>query len=374
MFGILPDMFSEDMGIDLGTSNTVVYVKGKGIILSEPSVVAIKTDLRRGFRIVAVGTEAKKMMGRTPDNISAIHPLKDGVIADFEATEAMLKHFILKTRGGRYLVRLRTLVCLPSGSTEVEMRAVRDAAKNVGARAVYLLEEPVAAAIGANLPIQESTGSMIVDIGGGTTEVAILSMSDIVHCSTIRVAGHRMDEAIMQYVKREHGLLIGERTAETIKKVVGSACFEPEDTAIEVKGRDLIGGIPKVVRLSSREVTEAISGPVHAIVETIRTALEQTPPELSADIAERGIVLSGGGALLKNLDDVIRRATGLPVVVAENPLLSVVLGTKTIFENLKAYTGLLARRQRKWEPEFLSRDSMEIGRKVRRLAAQNPDR
>lgn len=352
-------IFSEDMGIDLGTANTVVYVRGKGVLLSEPSVVAIKTDLKRGSRVVAVGTEAKKMIGRTPDNIAAIHPLKDGVIADFEVTEAMLKHFILKTRSRRFPVKPRIVICLPSCSTEVEMLAVREAAKNVGAKAVYLLEEPVAAAIGAKLPIRESTGSMIVDIGGGTTEVAVLSMSDMVHCSSIRVAGHKMDEAIIRYVKRKYSLLIGERTAETIKKVVGSACYDPQDTAIEVKGRDLLGGIPKVVKLSSREVTEAIAGPVHAIVETIKDALERTPPELASDVVERGIVLSGGGSLLRNLDEVIRRATGLPVIVAENPLLSVVLGTKTIFEDLKAYKDLLVRHQERWElksPASLSRN------------------
>ena len=343
MFDVFSGFFSEDMGIDLGTANTVIYVKGKGIILSEPSVVAIKTDLRRGPRIVAVGTKAKKMIGRTPDGIAAIHPLKDGVIADFDLTEAMLKHFILKTRGGRFLTKPRILICLPSGSTEVEMLAVREAAKNVGARAVYLLAEPVAAAIGTKLPIREPTGSMIVDIGGGTTEVAVLCMSDIVHCSSIRVAGHEMDNAIIQYVKKKHGLLIGTRTAETIKKVIGNAYCETEESAIDVKGRDLIGGIPKVVTLRSREVAEAISGPVHTIVDTIKIALMQTPPELASDIVERGIVLSGGGSLLRNLDEVIRRATGLPVFVAENPLLSVVLGTKAIFDDLKLYEDLLIR-------------------------------
>ena len=345
MFEVFSGFFSEDMGIDLGTANTVIYIKGKGIILSEPSVVAIKTDLRRGPRIVAVGTNAKKMIGRTPDGIAAIHPLKDGVIADFELTEAMLKHFIIKARGSRFLTKPRILICLPVGSTEVEMIAVREAAKSVGARAVYLLAEPVAAAIGTKLPIREPTGSMIVDIGGGTTEVAVLSMSDIVHCGSIRVAGHEMDNAIIRYVKKKYGLLIGARTAEIVKKVIGNAYCETDDSALDVKGRDLIGGIPRVLTLHAREVAEAISGPVHTIVEAIKNALVQTPPELASDIVERGIVLSGGGSLLRNLDEVIRRATGLPVFLPNNPLLSVVLGTKAIFENLKVYEDLLVRHQ-----------------------------
>jgi len=340
MFGAFLGLFSEDIGIDLGTANTVIYVRGKGIILSEPSVVAIKTDFRRGPKIVAVGTSAKNMIGKTPDGIVTIHPLKDGVIADFELTEAMLRHFILKIRGSRFPTKPRILICLPSGSTEVEKLAVQEAAKSVGARAVYLLAEPVAAAIGSRLPIREPTGSMIVDIGGGTTEVAVLSMSDVVHCSSIRVAGHAMDSAIIKYLKQKYGLLIGERTAETIKKVIGKAYAETEDSSIEVKGRDLIAGIPKAVTLRAWEVAEAISGPVHIIVETIKGALLQTPPELASDIVERGIVLSGGGSLLRNLDKVIHSATGLPVFVADNPLLSVVLGTKAIFEDLKVYSDL----------------------------------
>lgn len=343
MFRSFSGFLSVDMGIDLGTANTVIYVKGQGIVLSEPSVVAIKTDLRRGPRVVAVGTNAKNMIGRTPEGIVAIQPLKDGVIADFELTEVMLKHFILKTRAGRFLTKPRILICLPSCSTEVEMLAVQEAAKNVGARAVYLLPEPVAAAIGSNLPIREPTGSMIVDIGGGTTEVAVLSMSDVVHCTSIRVAGHEMDSAIMKYLKQKYGLLIGERTAETIKKVIGNAYGEGEDSSIDVKGRDLIAGIPKVVTLRSREVTDAISGPLHTVLETIKSALFQTPPELASDLVERGIVLSGGGSLLRSLDEVIRRATGLPVFLADNPLLSVVLGTKAIFEDFKMYEDLLVR-------------------------------
>lgn len=341
MFRSYPGFLSADMGIDLGTANTVIYVKGQGIILSEPSVVAIKTDLRRGPRVVAVGTNAKNMIGRTPEGIVAIQPLKDGVIADFELTEVMLRHFILRSRGGRFLTKPRILICLPSCSTEVEMLAVQETAKNVGARAVYLLAEPVAAAIGSKLPIREPTGSMIVDIGGGTTEVAVLSMSDVVHCSSIRVAGHEMDSAIIKYVKKKHGLLIGTRTAETVKKVIGNACGETGDRLIAVKGRDLICGIPKIVTLRSWEVTEAISAPVHAVVETIKSALVQTPPELASDLVERGIVLSGGGSLLRNLDEVIRRATGLPVFLADKPLLSVVLGTKAIFQDFRTYEDLL---------------------------------
>ncbi len=343
MFEAFSGFFSEDVGIDLGTANTVVYVRGKGIVFSEPSVVAIKTDLRRGPRIVAVGANAQRMIGRTPDNIGTVRPLKDGVIADFELTEAMLKYFIARSRGARFSVKPRILICLPFGSTEVEMRAVWEAAKNVGARAVYLVAEPVAAAIGANLPVRQSTGSMIVDIGGGTTEVAVLSMSDIVHCESIRVAGDEMDEAIIQHVKTKFGLLIGAGTAETIKKAIGSACGETEDTCVDAKGRDLVRGIPKLITLHSHEVAEALSGCVQNIVKTIKEALEQTPPELVSDIVERGIVLSGGGSLLRNLDEVIHRAIDVPVLVAENPLLSVVLGTKAILENPKIYEGLLVR-------------------------------
>jgi rod shape-determining protein MreB and related proteins len=342
MFEVLSSLFTHDLGVDLGTANTVVYVRGKGILLSEPSVVAIKNDLNRGSRVVAVGVRAQKMIGRTPDNIATLHPLKDGVIADFELTEAMLKYFIARTCRSRFPIKPRILICLPFGSTQVEMRAVWEAAKSVGARAVYLLSEPVAAAIGADLPVQQSTGSMIVDIGGGTTEVAVLSMSDIVHCNSIRVAGHEMDEAIIQHVKRKFGLLIGARTAETIKKVIGSACSEKEDTYV-AKGRGLIRGIPKIVTLHSQDITEAISGCVQTIVKTIKEALEQTPPELVSDIVERGIVLSGGGSLLRNLDEVIQRETGVPVFVAKNPLLSVVLGTKAILEDLKIYERLLVR-------------------------------
>ena len=333
LFDRLSGVFSNDMAIDLGTANTLVYVRGQGVILSEPSVVAVKTDLKRGPRIVAVGTDAKKMLGRTPDNIKAIRPMKDGVIADFEVTEAMLKHFIFKIHKRRFLVKPRIVVCIPSGITQVEMRAVRDAAKSAGAREVYLVEEPIAAAIGANLPITEPTSNMIVDIGGGTTEVAVISMSDIVYAKSLRVAGDKIDNAVIRYVKQKYSLLIGERTAELIKMMIGSACHTKEDTMIEVKGRDLLGGVPKIVGIRSGEVTDAIAEPVRAIVETIKTALEQTPPELASDIVDKGIVLTGGGSLLKNLDEVIRRETSLPVAVAEDPLSTVVIGSGLVFDN-----------------------------------------
>ncbi len=283
------------------------------------------------------------MLGRTPDNIKAIRPMKDGVIADFEVTEAMLKHFIFKIHRRRFLVKPRIVVCIPAGSTQVEMRAVREAAKSAGAREVYLVEEPIAAAIGANLPITEPTSSMIVDIGGGTTEVAVISMSDIVYSKSLRVAGDKIDAAIIRYIKQKYSLLIGERTAEMIKMMIGSACHQKEEQIIEVKGRDLIGGVPKIIAIRSGEVTDAIAEPVNAIVETIKTALEQTPPELAADIVDNGIVLTGGGSLLKNLDEVIRRETSLPVVVADDPLSTVVLGSGLVFEHFDILKDVLVR-------------------------------
>ena len=340
-FDRLSGIFSNDMAIDLGTANTLVYVRGKGVILSEPSVVAVKTDLKRGPRIVAVGTDAKKMLGRTPENIKAIRPMKDGVIADFEVTEVMLKHFIFRIHKRRYLVKPRIVVCIPSGITQVEMRAVREAAKSAGAREVYLVEEPIAAAIGAHLPITEPTSSMIVDIGGGTTEVAVISMSDVVYSKSLRVAGDKIDTAIIRYVKQKYSLLIGERTSELIKMMIGSACHMREDSMIEVKGRDLIAGIPRIIALRSGEVTDAIAEPVRAIVETIKTALEQTPPELAADIVDKGIVLTGGGSLLKNLDEVIRRETSLPVSVADDPLSTVVVGSGLVFDNFDLFKDVL---------------------------------
>ncbi len=292
---------------------------------------------------MAVGTDAKKMLGRTPDNIKAIRPMKDGVIADFEVTEAMLKHFIFRIHRRRFFVKPRIVVCVPSGVTQVEMRAVKEAAESAGARQVYLVEEPIAAAIGAHLPITEPTSSMIVDIGGGTTEVAVISMSDIVYSKSLRVAGDKIDNAVIKYVKQKYSLLIGERTSEMIKMMIGSACYEKEESFVEVKGRDLILGVPKVIALSSWEVTEAISEPVRAIVETIKTALEMSPPELAADIVDKGIVLTGGGSLLKNLDVLIRRETSLPVVVADDPLSTVVVGCGIVFENFDVLKDVLVK-------------------------------
>jgi rod shape-determining protein MreB len=343
IFSSLSGIFSNDMAIDLGTANTLVYVRGRGVLLSEPSVVAVKHDMRRGPRIVAVGTDAKRMLGRTPDNIKAIRPMKDGVIADFEVTEAMLKHFIFKIHRRRFLVKPRIVICIPSGITQVEMRAVRDAAMSAGAREVYLVKEPLAAAVGARLPITEPTCNMVVDIGGGTTEVAVISMSDIVYSKSLRVAGDKIDTAIIRYVKQKYSLLIGERTAEMVKMMIGSAMPEPEESMIEVKGRDLIAGVPKVIALRSGEVCEAIAEPVRAILETIKTALEMTPPELAADIVDNGIVLTGGGSLLKNLSELIRRETSLPVVLADDPLSTVVEGSGMLFENFDVMKDILSR-------------------------------
>ena len=319
--------FSNDLAIDLGTANTLVYVKGKGIVLSEPSVVAVRTDGAKS-RVLAVGTEAKRMLGRTPGNIVAIRPMRDGVIADFEVTEAMLKHFIRKVHNNRKtLVRPRIVIAVPSGITQVEKRAVRESAESAGAREVFLIEEPMAAAIGAGLPISEPTCNMVVDIGGGTTEVAVISLSGIVYTRSLRVAGDRMDASISQHIKRKYNLLIGERTAEIIKKTIGNAFPDPENfETIEVKGRDLVSGIPKILAIDSEEVRVAISEQIDAIVETVRIALEQTPPELAADIVDSGIILTGGGALLKNLDRLLKEKTGLPIVVADDPLTTVALG------------------------------------------------
>jgi len=339
----LTGALSNDMAIDLGTANTLVYVRGRDVLLSEPSVVAVKKDLRRGPRVVAVGTDAKKMLGRTPDNIEAIRPMKDGVIADFEVTELMLKHFIIKIHRRRFLVKPRIIICVPSGITQVEMRAVRDAAKSAGAREVYLIAEPIAAAVGANLPITEPRSSMIVDIGGGTTEVAVISMSDIVYAKSLRVAGDKIDVAIIRYLKQKYSLLIGERTAEMVKMAIGSAFPERDERILEVKGRDLIAGVPKIIALRSGEVAEAIAEPIQEILETIKVALEQTPPELAADIVDNGIVLTGGGSLLRNLDELIRRETGLPVVLADDPLSTVVVGSGKVFENFDVLQKVLIR-------------------------------
>jgi rod shape-determining protein MreB len=334
-FDGLLGVFSNDLAIDLGTANTLVYVKGKGIVLSEPSVVAVNTTPRAKSRVLAVGIEAKKMLGKTPGSIVAIRPMRDGVIADFEVTEAMLRHFIHKVHNRRTFVRPRIIVAVPSGITQVEKRAVRESAESAGAREVFLIEEPMAAAIGAGLPITEPTCNMVVDIGGGTTEVAVISLKGIVYSRSVRVAGDKMDSAIIQYIKRKYNLLIGERTAEIIKTTIGNAYPDPQNLeTIEVKGRDLASGIPKILSIDSEEIRVAISEQIDAIVETVKIALEQTPPELSADIVDRGIILTGGGALLKNLDKLLREETSLPITVADRPLETVALGSGKALDNL----------------------------------------
>ncbi len=319
-------LLSDDLAIDLGTANTLIYVKGQGIVCNESSVVAVQKDPRGGKRVLAVGLEAKRMLGRTPGNIVAIRPLKDGVIADFETTEAMLRYFIHKVHNRRTLVRPRIVICVPNGITEVEKRAVKESAESAGAREVYLIEEPMAAAIGAGLPVTEPVGNMIVDIGGGTTEVAVISLAGVVFSRSIRVGGDKMDEAIIQYIKRKYNLLIGERTAELIKITIGSAYPGDEIHTMEIKGRDLVAGVPKTVELSDEEIRDPLLESINQIVEAVRMALERTPPELAADIVDKGIVLAGGGALLRNLDILLREETGLPVVVAEDPLTTVVMG------------------------------------------------
>ncbi len=332
MFTRLFDLFSNDIGIDLGTANSLVYVKDRGIILREPSVVAIQTGTTR---VLAVGEEAKRMLGRTPGNITAIRPMKDGVIADFEITEAMLRYFIRKVHNRRMMVKPRIIISVPSGITEVEKRAVKDSAIHAGAREVYLIEEPMAAAIGVGLPVQEPAGNMIVDIGGGTTEVALISLAGIVFSRSVRVGGDEMDEAIVQYMKRAYNLMIGERSAEQIKFSIGSAYPSTEEASMEVKGRDLVAGLPKTMSLTAEEVREAMHEPVAAIVEAIRFTLERCPPELSADLVDRGLVLAGGGALLKGLDKLIAEQTGLPVHIADDPLSAVAEGTGMVLHELK---------------------------------------
>ena len=336
MFGALFGFISKDLGIDLGTSNTIVYAKNKGIVSNEPSVVAVYKDSRGAKKVIAVGEEAKKMLGKTPGNIVATHPLKDGAIADFEITEAMLKYFIQKIHNKKSYARPRIVISVPSAITPIEKRAVRESAETAGAREVYLIEEPMAAAIGVGLPITEPSGNMIVDIGGGTTEVAVISLAGIVYCNSVRIAGNKIEEAIIQYVKRRYNLLIGERTAENTKITIGSAYPDPEgeETTMEIKGRDLIAGIPKALEISSKEIREAIAEPVNAIVEAIRIALEQTPPELASDIVDKGIVISGGGALLRNLDLLIKEVTRLPVIIADNPLTAVAEGTGKVLDEV----------------------------------------
>lgn len=326
--------FSNDLAIDLGTANTCVYVKGKGIVLREPSVVAVKRDNRGGNKVLAVGSEAKRMLGRTPGNIVAIRPMKDGVIADFEVTEAMLRHFISKVHNSRRLVRPRIVICVPTGITQVEKRAVRESAQSAGAREVFLIEEPMAAAIGADLPITEPTSNMVVDIGGGTTEVAVISLAGIVYSKSVRIGGDKMDEAILQHVKRKYNMLIGESSAEDIKTTIGSAYPLDPELVMDVKGRDLVSGIPQNITITSEEVRKAISEPVDSIVQAVRIALEQTPPELAADIVDRGIVLTGGGGLLKGLDHLLREETSLPITVVDDPLSTVALGSGKVLDNL----------------------------------------
>jgi rod shape-determining protein MreB and related proteins len=330
------EYFSNDMAIDLGTANTLVYVKGKGIILNEPSVVAVQKNYRgMQNRVLAVGSEAKDMLGRTPGSIEAIRPIKDGVIADFEVTQSMLKYFITKATGNRRgIIPPRIIICVPYGITQVEKRAVKESAHSAGAREVYLIEEPMAAAIGAGLPITEPSGNMVVDIGGGTTGVAVISLGGIVYCKSIKVAGDRFDEAIMNYVRRQFNLLIGDRTAEAIKINIGNAYPFEEEKTMEIKGRDLVAGAPKTIEITSSQVYDALMDALSEVVDAVRTALEKTPPELASDIVDNGIVLTGGGALMNNLDVLLREKTGLPVSIAEDPLTCVVIGSGKVLDNL----------------------------------------
>lgn len=330
------DYFSNDIAIDLGTANTLVYVRGHGIVLDEPSVVAVQKNYRGGQnRVLAVGKEAKDMLGRTPAGIVAIRPIKDGVIADFEVTQSMLRYFIQKAVGDRKsFIRPRIIICVPYGITQVEKRAVKEAAQSAGAREVYLVEEPMAAAIGAGLPITEPSGNMVIDIGGGTTGVAVISLGGIVYCKSIKVAGDKFDEAIVNYVRRQFNLLIGERTAENIKVHIGNAYPFDEERVLEIKGRDLVAGAPKTIEITSSQVNDALMDPLSEIIDAVRTALEKTPPELASDIVDNGIVLTGGGAMLANLDILIREKTGLPVTIAESPLNCVVMGSGRILDEL----------------------------------------
>jgi len=342
VFSKLKGLFSADMAIDLGTANTLVYVRGKGIVLNEPSVVAIM-EQRGKQKVLAVGEEAKQMVGKTPGNIRAIRPMKDGVIADFEIAEEMIKHFIRKVHKRRSFISPQIIICVPSGATPVERRAIQDSAENAGAREVFLMEEPMAAAIGAGLPVTEPAGSMIVDIGGGTTEVGIVSLGGLVYSHSLRVGGDVIDEAIISYIRRTLNLFIGEATAERIKKEIASACVPSDGDGLEmqIKGRDLVAGVPKEITINERQVAEAIAEPVQAIVGSVKMALERTDPELAADIVDRGIVLTGGGALLRNLDKVLRAATGLPVTVADSPLDCVALGTGKPLEHMETLSNIL---------------------------------
>ena len=343
MWQRLMGLFSSDMAIDLGTANTLVYVKGKGIVLNEPSVVAIE-EVRGKKQVLAVGNEAKQMLGRTPGNIQAIRPLRDGVIADFEIAEEMIKYFIRKVHNRRSFASPMVIICVPSGSTAVERRAIQESAEAAGAIKVRLIEEPMAAAIGAGLPVTEPTGSMVVDIGGGTTEVAVISLGGIVYARSVRVGGDKMDDAIISYIRRNHNLLVGESSAERIKKEIGSACppEEGEGRSIQIRGRDLMNGVPKEITITERQIAEGLADPVAQIVEAVKGALENTAPELAADIVDKGIVLTGGGGLLSNLDQVLRNATGLPVSIAENPLACVVKGTGSALDNLPKFKNVLS--------------------------------
>ena len=334
LFDYILGVISNDLAIDLGTANTLVYVKGKGIVLNEPSVVAVHRNSRGIKKVLAVGTDAKMMLGKTPGNIMAMRPMRDGVIADFEITEAMLRHFILRVHNRRTFVRPRIIISIPSGITPVERRAVKETAESAGAREVYLIEEPMAAAIGAGLPITEPVSSMVVDIGGGTTEVAVISMAGIVYSKSVRVAGDKIDDAIIQYMKRKYSLLIGERSGEMIKTTIGCAYPENELRTVDVKGRDIISGIPKIIEINSEEVTEAMAEPISVIIDAVRDALENAPPELAADIVDRGIVLAGGGALLRNLDMLLREETGLPITIADDPLSAVARGAGRALDEL----------------------------------------
>ena len=346
MFGLFRSL-SKDIGVDLGTANTLVHVKDKGIVIREPSVVAIQKDTNQ---VLAVGEEAKQMIGRTPGNIVAIRPLKDGVIADFDITQAMLRYFIRKVVDGKSFVRPRVLVGVPSGVTEVEKRAVIDATIQAGAREAYLIEEPMAAAIGAGLPVDEPTGNMVVDIGGGTTEVAVISLGGIVTSRSIRIGGDEMDEAIVQYTKRAYNLLIGERTAEDVKISIGSAIAPEKEESYELRGRDLVSGLPKTVVVTSSQIQQALSEPVAGIVEAVKITLEKTPPELASDIMDRGIVMTGGGSLLRNLDQLLSHETGMPVYVAEDALSCVALGTGKAVENVDVLKrGFMNNSRRQWE-------------------------
>ena len=333
-----------DMAVDLGTANTLVYVRGKGVLVDEPSVVAVH---EKTGELVAVGHEAKQMIGRTPEDITAIRPLQDGVIADFEATEQMLRHFIALVHRRRYLAKPRMVICVPSGITAVEQRAVKEAGYQAGARRVYIVEEPMAAAIGAGLPVHRATGNMVVDVGGGTTEVAVISLGGIVTSLSVRTAGDELDRAITSWMKKEHALLLGEATAEEVKVTLGSAFPGPDDRTAEIRGRDLVSGLPRSVTLSSADVRAAMEEPLHTIVDAVRVTLDQTPPELAGDIMDRGIVLTGGGALLRGLDERLRHETGMPVHVAEDPLTSVALGAGRCVEEFEALQQVLVTERRR---------------------------